>query len=139
MTNGGISMRRNSFAGTDLINLFIDFIKNFDLQEKRIDNFKKADSSIFAYNYKGDLVGVVFVFKKFYVVNNVTWLVSPNYRNRGVASLLVAEAQDEFRVLTAFTRNEASSKLAKKMHFFVFFKHFCIWLSFKPRIPSTSN
>jgi RimJ/RimL family protein N-acetyltransferase len=137
--NGRFSIHRNSIDGADMNYLFVNFIQAFDLQNKRIDNFKKADSSIYALNDKGDLVGIIYVVKKFKLVNNVTWLVSPKYRNQGIASKLIAEAQGQFRLLTAFARNDASYRLAKKMHFFVFFKKFCIWLNFKARIPSTNN
>jgi len=130
---------KNSTVGVEINVLFADFIQDFDFQRKRISNLRTAHTTLYALNDKGHLIGIIYVVKKFKIVNNVTWLVSPKYRNQGIASKLIAEAQGQFRLLTAFTRNDASYRLAKKMHFFVFFKKFCIWLNFKARIPSTNN
>ena len=129
----------NLSTGIDIDVLFGDFIQDFDLQGKRVAYFKASHQTLYALNNYGDLVGIVFVVKKFRLINNITWLVSPNYRDKGIASRLIAEAQREFKLLTALTRNDASYQLAKKMNFLVFFKKFCIWFTFKGRIPSTSN
>jgi hypothetical protein len=115
---------------TSLYPEFIEFIKDFELKVKRIQNFNSSKCFITARNEKNDLIGIIFVNTRFVLLNNTTWLVLPAYRKCGIASELISLIKSKYTFLVAYTRNQPSSNLARKMDFFVIASRFCFWFRF---------
>lgn len=109
---------------------FIEFISDFEFKVKRIQNFSSSKCFITARNKKNDLVGIIFVNTRLGLLNNTTWLVHPAYRKFGIASELISLIKSKYTFLVAFTRNQPSSNLARKMGFFVIANRFCFWFRF---------
>ena len=113
-----------------LLPIFTRFIEHFDFGTMRKKNFLKAKYFALATNSKSQLVAIVFINRKFIFLNNTTWLVLPANRKFGIASELISLIKSKYIFLVAYTRNQPSSNLARKMGFFVIANRFCFWFKF---------
>jgi hypothetical protein len=109
---------------------FKTFISTFNLQDKRIKNFLLADSVAIARDSQAKIIGVVFVTKKIKFMNNVTWLVSKDFRGLGISDELLRMTQKHYFILTALARNKQSLSVARRNNFFIIFNKFCFWFSY---------
>ena len=101
-----------------------------ELRAKRLANLAIASHVIIA-SQDREPVGVVYT-RPILGIPNVTWLVVPAARRRGVALALVRAMQREQRLLTAICRNEASIRLARKAGFRMVLGRLGIWLRGMP-------
>lgn len=87
------------------------------LRQRRLANLSRARQVVAAYD--GDTpVGLVFV-RTILGIPNVTWLVAERARRRGLAVRMLARLQQDWRVLTAICRTEASIKVARRAGFWL--------------------
>lgn len=114
---------------SDFLCEFKNFLLEFSLQDKRLHNFLISKSLVAARNSNDILVGIVFVSKKFYLLNNITWLISRSYRGQGLSGEMLNIMQDRYFTLFAMVRNKDSLRVAEKNGFFILFKKFCFWFS----------
>lgn len=87
------------------------------LRAKRLANLGRASQAIVA-SFDDDPVGLVYV-RRIAGIPNVTWLVSERARRRGLAVQMLARLQQDWPVLTAICRNDASLAVARRAGFFV--------------------
>lgn len=87
------------------------------LREKRLTNLGLARQVIVAV-IGDDPVGLVYV-RNIAGIPNVTWLVSERARRRGLAVRMLARLQQDWPLLTAICRNEASLAVARRAGFLV--------------------
>jgi hypothetical protein len=96
------------------------------LREKRRRNLSRAERIVVA-SAGLQPVGVVFM-RRIAGIPNVTWMVVPAARRRGIALRLLQGLQDDTRWLTAICRNEASVAVARKAGFRLAFGRFAVWV-----------
>jgi len=94
------------------------------LQAKRERNLSIATQVIVAFDQQ-DPVGLVFV-RAIAGFPNVTWLVAERARRRGLAVRMLARLQQDWPVLTAICRTDASLAVARSAGFAVA-GPFAIW------------
>ena len=97
-----------------------------NLHDKRVRNLSMAEHAIAAVDASGEAVGVVFV-RRIAGVPNVTWLVSERSRRQGLAVRMLARLQQDWRMLTAICRNDASVAVARRAGFAIV-GPFAVWL-----------
>jgi hypothetical protein len=95
------------------------------LQAKRERNLSIASQVIVAFDQQ-DPVGLVFV-RAIAGIPNVTWLVAERARRRGLAVRMLARLQQDWPMLTAICRTEASLAVARSAGFAVA-GPFALWL-----------
>jgi len=88
------------------------------LRDKRLRNLSIASQVIAATNSDGEPVGLVYV-RKIAGIPNVTWLVSERARRQGLAVRMLARLQQDWPMLTAICRNEASLAVARRAGFLI--------------------
>lgn len=87
-----------------------------ELRAKRLRNLGLATQVVAAIADDSQPVGLVFV-RSIAGIPNVTWLVSERARRQGLAVRMLARLQQDWRMLTAICRNEASVAVARRAGF----------------------
>lgn len=96
------------------------------LRDKRLRNLSIASQVIVATDAGGEPVGLVYV-RNIAGIPNVTWLVSERARRQGLAVRMLARLQQDWPLLTAICRNEASLAVARRAGFRIA-GPFAVWL-----------
>ncbi len=86
-----------------------------DLRDKRLRNLARATQAIVASRDR-EPVGLVFV-RTIAGIPNVTWLVHERARRQGLAVKMLVRLQQDWRLLTAICRNDASASVARRAGF----------------------
>lgn len=105
---------RGPLSAADVARLSV-VVPTDDLRGKRLRNLSIAKQAVVA-TEGGDPVGLVYV-RTIAGIANVTWLVAARARRQGLAVRMLERLQQDWSMLTAICRNDASAGVAKRAGF----------------------
>jgi RimJ/RimL family protein N-acetyltransferase len=120
-STGTIAVELRSWSGpidTAAIARLGILVPDDELRDKRMRNLAAASQVIAAVDDASAPVGLVYV-RSIAGIPNVTWLVAERARRQGLAVRMLARLQQDWRLLTAVCRNEASVAVARRAGFMI--------------------